>query len=209
MRQSGLVEVISHVLKIILLSNTVQLKIQEYVFIETPNLKQVCRSGLCSQMGLYMGPGEPQGVWCSWSGCGPTDSNPSVQDTPIHFPTASRVYTGSREAMPCVISSRTLPQTHIRSHLLPSLRTEEEGNVCALPLCGEKSSSCTPLMEDWEIHMSGIGLTRSYSANEREKLWEMWQKILMKWDEHIEAIFAEGNPSVPGRTNRIYTMDLY
>ncbi len=80
--------------------------------------------------------------------------------------------------------------------------------MCALPLCGEKSSSCTPLMEDWEIHTSVIGLT-SYSANEREKLWEMWQKILMKSDEHIEAIFAEGNPSVPGRANCIYIMDLY
>lgn len=154
-----------------------QLKIQKYVFIETPNLKQVCTCGSCvvvwpglyCQMGLYMGTGEPQGVWCSWTGCGPTDPNPSIQNTPIPFPTASRVYTGSLEAMTCVIGSRTLPQTHIRSHLLPSLWTEEEGNVCALPLCGEKLSSHTPLMGDWEIHMSVIGLTRSYTANEREK----------------------------------------
>lgn len=105
-----------------------QLKIQKYVFIETPNLKQVCmcRScvavwpGIYCQMGLYMGTGEPQGVWCSWSGCGPTDPNPSIQNTPIPFPTASRVYTGSLEAMACVIGSRTLPQTHIRTHTLSS-----------------------------------------------------------------------------------------
>lgn len=118
----------THVLQIILLANTVQLKIQKYVFTKTLNLKQACmcrscvavQSWLCSQMDLYMGTGEPQGVWCSWSGCGPTDPNPSIQDTPVPFPTASCVYTGSREAMTCVISSRTLPQTHIHAHTLSS-----------------------------------------------------------------------------------------
>lgn len=60
--------------------------------------------------------------------------------------------------------------THtVHSHLLPSLWTEEEGNVCALPLCGEKLSSHIPLMGDWEIHTCVIGLTKSYTANEREK----------------------------------------
>lgn len=166
-------------LQIILLSNTVQLKIQKYVFIETPNLKQVRRSGLCCQMGLYMGPGEPQGVWCSWSVCGPTDPNPSIQHTPIRFPTASRVYTGSREAMTCVISSRTLPQTHIHTHTLSS--------ATIIADWGRGECVCTAIM--WReielMHTTDGRLGNPYECHRPD------QELLCQWKREALGDVAE------------------